>query len=673
MTRAKPRKTSSAHHQVIQGTIHIHSKGFGFVTPGDPKVFPEDVFIPKHLKQNAVDGDIVEIAINSDKKSDKGPEGYVLSVTKRAKENLVGIVWIINPKGNYILYVQSLGDAKSAIVHKKNGISYKIGDRLLLNVTDWGDENAPILCEVVEKIGSIHDTESDIPAAVKDFGIRSEFPQALLKLVNKLPNKVPKEDLNERLDLTSLETFTIDPTTAKDFDDALSLSKDENGYHLAVHIADVSHYVKEGTPLDEEAKLRSNSTYFPGECIPMLPEALSNHLCSLKEKELRLTISVLVDFDLEGNELRSKIEKAYIYSQKRFTYEEAKEVLDGKKDSPYLPTLKLMEELCLILKKKRSERGSVDLALPEIVLQVDKKGKPFGYQVVEYDITHQLVEEFMLKANEIVAQYFVKRNESAVFRIHEVPAQENLEDFYSLARSLGFSLGNKPNQEDVQKLFALAKNSPHIQRLSVAFIRSMKLAIYSHQNVGHYGLALENYCHFTSPIRRYSDLVIHRLLFDKTPPPNLEEISRSCSEKERVSFKAEISVVLMKKLRLLAAYQKEDPKRIYKGVVSKIKPFGFFFEAEPLQLEGFIHISDLRDDYYEFDQKVQALIGQNTGRSFKMGDPLEAVLSEIDLITLECKWTLLQDASSKSKPKKKKRYHQRSSKKKTSHKSRKRS
>jgi len=673
MRKTKSQSPYSPDHQIIQGIIHIHSKGFGFVAPSDPDRFPEDVFIPKHLKKNAVDGDLVEIAIYTDKKSEKGPEGYVLSIVKRAKEHLVGIVWIINPKGNYVLYVQSLGTAKSAFVRKKKGQSYKIGDRLLLQVRDWGEENDPVLCEVSEKIGSIYETTTDVPAATKDFGIRSEFPQSLLKQVKKLPKKVPKEDLAGRLDLTYLETFTIDPTTAKDYDDALSLSKDDKGYHLAVHIADVSHYVKEGTPLDEEAKLRSNSTYFPGECIPMLPEALSNHLCSLKEKELRLSISILVDFDLDGTVIRSQIEKAYIYSQKRFTYEEAKEVLDGKKQSPYLPTLKLMEELCLLLKKKRFERGSVDLALPEIVIQVDKKGKPTGFNIVEYDITHQLVEEFMLKANEIVAEYFVKRNEPSVFRIHEVPSTENLEDFYALARSLGFPLPDKPSQDDIQQLFTLAKKTPHVQRLSIAFIRSMKLAVYSHQNVGHYGLALENYCHFTSPIRRYSDLVVHRLLFDKTTPPNLEEVSRSCSEKERISFKAEVSVILMKKLRLLASYQKEDPHRIYKGVISKVKPFGFFFEAEPLQLEGFMHISDLRDDYYEFNQKAQALVGQNSGKSYKMGDLHEFSLSEIDLITLECKWILLQDISKPQKPKKKKSFHKRSSKKKKSRKSRKKS
>lgn len=662
-------RKSPPYQKIIYGTIHIHSKGFGFVTPSDPDTFSQDIFIPKHLKKNAVDGDIVEVGVYAEKKSDKGPEGHVLSIVKRAKESLVGIVWIINPKGNYVLYVQSLGHARSALVRKKKGQTFNMGDRLLLQVIDWGDENDPILCEVIERMGSIQDAKTDIPAAIKDFGIRDLFPKAILSQVKKFPKKVPKEDLKGRLDLTSLETFTIDPTTAKDFDDALSLSKDKKGYHLAIHIADVSHYVREGTPLDEEAKKRSNSTYFPGQCVPMLPETLSNHLCSLKEKETRLTVSVLVDFDLKGNVTASKIKKAYIYSQKRFTYEEAKQVLDGKKKSPHLPTLKLMEELCLLLKKKRFERGSVDLALPEIVIQVDPKGRPLGYEVVEYDITHQLVEEFMLKANEIVAEYFVKRNLSSVFRIHETPSSENLEDFYSLARSLGFPLPDRPTQDDVQKLFTLAKMTPHVHQLSVAYIRSMKLAIYSHENVGHYGLALENYCHFTSPIRRYSDLVVHRLLFDEEPAPNLEEISRACSETERISFKAEMSVVTLKKLRLLEQYQKEDPHRIYQGVVSKVKPFGFFFEAAPLQFEGFIHISELRDDFYEFDQKQQLLIGQNTKRSFKMGDTLDVLLSEVDLITMECKWSL----NAITPRPRKKPSRKRSSKKKKSSKSRKKS
>lgn len=553
----------------------------------------------------------------------------------------MGIVWVINPKGHYILYIQSLGNSKSAIVKQKKDVRYRIGDRLLLNVVDWGDENDPVVCAVIEKLGTIDDANSDIPAAAKDFGIRDAFPSAVMKQVKQFSKEVEEKDLKDRVDFTALETFTIDPDTARDFDDALTLTEDKSGhFHLGVHIADVSHYVQEGTPLDVESKMRSNSTYFPGKCIPMLPEELSNHLCSLKENEIRLTLSVLIELDADGNTKNYKIVRGYIKSQKRFTYKQAKEVLDKKEKSPHFNALKRMEKLCHILKKKRFERGSVDLALPDIVILVDDKGKPYDYEEIEYDITHQLVEEFMLKANEIVAKDFASKNLPSVYRIHETPSPENLEDFYALARSLGFTVSDKPTVEDIQRLFSLAKKTPYAQQLSIAYIRSMKLAIYSHQNVGHYGLALENYCHFTSPIRRYSDLIVHRLLFDGKPPENLEEISKQCSEQERVSFKAEMNVISLKKLRLLQLYQKNDPKQIYQGTVNKVKPFGIFFEVAPIQIEGFLHISDLEDDYYDFQSKTQALVGQNTGRSFKMGEPLELLLEDIDLILMESKWAL---------------------------------
>ncbi len=639
----------SSKQKQISGIIRIHPKGFGFVIPDQTKMFPQDVFIPKHLKKNAIDGDFVEIAIYPGKIKDKGPEGRVLSVLKRAKEVLVGTVWIINPKGNYVLYIQSLGNNKSAFVKKKENISYKIGERLLLKVIDWGDENGPILCDVIEKIGSIQNPKTDILSAIKDFGIRNTFPEEVLKETQLFSKEIKPKDFKERLDLTSLETFTIDPTSAKDYDDALSLSKDAQGFHLAIHIADVSYYVKQGSSLDKEAKKRCNSTYFPTKCIPMLPEALSNELCSLKENVIRLTLSVLIDLDLQGNVIHSKIYRSYIRSQKRLTYEEAKAILDKKIKSPYFKTLKLMEKLCLLLKKKRSERGSIDFALPEITLLVDKQGKPYDYKIVEYDISHQLVEEFMLKANEIVAHHFVKKNLPSLFRIHETPSAENLEDFYSLARILGFSLSNAPSQDEIQHLFALAKNTPHVYQLSLSFIRSMKLAIYSNENVGHYGLALENYCHFTSPIRRYSDLIVHRLLFENSLPSDLSEISRLCSEKERLSFKAETHVILLKKLRLLESYQQKDPRRIYKACITKVKPFGFFFEAKPLHIEGMIHISELYDDFYEFLPENQSLIGKNSGKSFKIGDEIELILSDIDLILMECQWLLLQMVLEKKK------------------------
>ena len=273
------------------------------------------------------------------------------------------------------------------------------------------------------------------------------------------------------------------------------------------------------------------------------------------------------------------------------------------------------------------------------MIKVDKQGDPTGYDIVEYDITHLIVEEFMLKANEVVAKEFVDRGEQAIFRIHEPPGEDNLSDFFTLARTLGFPLPNKVEVKDIQNLFTLAKNTPYAEQLSVAYIRSMKLAIYSKENVGHYGLSLENYCHFTSPIRRYSDLVIHRRLFEKSDE-DLTEVAKDCSEKERVSFKAEVSVLTMKKLRLLQSYFKEDPSTIYEATVNKIKPFGIFFEISPIQYEGFIHISELKDDYYEFSARNETLTGQSNGKSYKRGEPIEVMLEDIDLIIMESKWTL---------------------------------
>lgn len=633
----------------MAGTISVHPKGFAFVSPDDPKKYPEDIFIPKSLKGNAVDGDRVEVAVAAEQKAGKGPEGMVQAILERGKEELVGIVWIINPKGHYLLYVHSLGPSKAALVKKNKKATYQIGDRLILKVDDWGDEKSPATCTVTEKLGTIDEAWTDIPSAIRDFGIRKEFPKEVIEQVKKLPPEVDKKDIEGRENLTYLECVTIDPDTARDFDDALSLTEDEKGhFHLGVHIADVSHYVEEGTPLDEEAKKRSNSTYFPGQCAPMLPEELSNHLCSLKEQVTRLTLSVLIDLDEEGTVLNYRIVRGAIFSQKRFTYKEAKKVLDGELKSPHEKKLKRLEKLCLLLKKKRRERGSVDLALPEIVIKVNKKGEPTGHEVVEYDITHQLVEEFMLKANELVAQDFMKKNKKGIFRIHEPPGEDNLEAFYALARSLGFSLPNKPEVDDIQRLFEKAKGSPHAEQLSIAYIRSMKLAVYSENNVGHYGLSLENYCHFTSPIRRYSDLIIHRRLFEDSEE-DLTLIAKSCSDKERVSFKAETSVVMLKKLRLLQKYQQEDPTRLHQAVVSKIKPFGVFFEVAPLQYEGFLHLSDLEDDYYVYNQQRELLVGQDTGKTYKMGSPLELLLEQVDLIMMETKWALPRQSKTKKK------------------------
>jgi ribonuclease R len=383
----------------------------------------------------------------------------------------------------------------------------------------------------------------------------------------------------------------------------------------------------------------------------MLPEELSNELCSLKPDEIRLTVSVLMDFDKHGTLLKQEVVRSYIKSKKRFTYLEAKDVLDAKKKSPHAKTLKRMVDLCLLLKKKRYERGSIDFALPEIVIVTDEKGEPQGIKRVEYDITHQLVEEFMLKANEAVAiELNHHRGKELIYRIHETPQEENFEDFLQFARTLGFKVPAKLAPGDLQALFEEAKKGPFLHQLSVAFIRSMRLAQYSSENVGHFGLALEHYCHFTSPIRRYSDLIIERLLFDEEPEDiDLDKIAQHCSEQERISFRAEMSVKTLKKLRLLHTYFAEDSHREYKAIVTKIKPFGLFFELQDLMLEGFLHISELEDDYFIFDEKRNLLFGRGTGKVHKLAELIKVRLSHVDLIQLESNWILCSDLPRRSK------------------------
>lgn len=628
--------------QAVTGMLHMHPRGFGFVTPDHPQDSSQDVFIPKHLTDGAVHGDKVEIVINPDSNWDKGPEGKIISIIKRGRTHLGCTIKQFDSKGNLLAYAPLLGISKPVLIESDEDSPLKIGDRIIVKVLSWGDEEGVTIGELSHHIGHISDPSCDIPAAIEEYDLHDVFPQPVIKEAKAFGKTVTQKDLKGRKNLTKIIAFTIDPETAKDYDDALSVTKDKKGhYHLGVHIADVAHYVKAMSALDREASERCNSTYFPGSCIPMLPEELSNQLCSLKAKVNRLTASVLMEFNPDGSMVGYEIVRAYINSAKRFTYEEAKEVIDGKRKSVHAPTLKLMVELCHLLKKKRYERGSIDFSLPDMVIEVDEKGVPLGVKTVEYDISHQLVEEFALKANETVAKHLSDLGKMVIYRIHEEPSQENREDFFTLARSLGFQLPDKPSTADIQKLFNEAKSTPYGQQLSVGFIRSMKLAFYSPDNVGHFGLSLQHYCHFTSPIRRYTDLIIQRLLFnEEDKDTDVYKIALKCSEQERVSFRAESSVKVLKKLRLLKGYLDEDASKEYSAVITRIKPFGVFFELPSIMLEGFLHISELEDDYFVFDPKRNILQGKSSGKMHAVGEPLKVRPTAVDFIALETKWEL---------------------------------
>lgn len=629
----------NARLDIATGTLRMHPRGFGFVQLDNPSLYGEDIFIPKHLTKNAIDGDKVEVLVTN-AFSEKGPEGKIVAILSRSRTHLAGLIRAVEPNGTLVAHVPLLGSQQRVVVEPYEEKVLQVGDRIVMEVLDWGSKDTETVCRVSHYLGHISDPSCDIPAAIEEFELKADFPTRVVEEAENLGKIVARKDLKGRADLRHLEIFTIDPDTAKDFDDALSLTKDQNGYyHLGVHIADVSHYVRPESALDIEASQRCNSTYFPGKVIPMLPPALSDNLCSLKPHVNRLTISVFMRFDPQGELQDSEIVRSVIKSAKRFTYKEAKKVLDGEKESPHAPTISLMTELCLLLKRKRYERGSIEFALPELVVLVDENGVPYGTDYVTYDITHQLVEEFMVKANEVVALHLSNHGKNLTYRIHDVPAEDNLRDFSMLAAAFGFRVPDKPTPADLQQLFKEAGETAYGNYLASSYIRRMRLAVYSAENIGHYGLSLSHYCHFTSPIRRYVDLVVHRILFGESDDLDyLMAISNQCSEQERISARAEGHVVMLKKLRLLDTIHKKDPYKEHVAIITRVKNFGIYFEIMDLLIEGFLHISELEEDYFVFEESLMRLRGTRKGSIYAPGDRLTVILKDIDFISQETKW-----------------------------------
>ena len=618
----------------IEGVLSSHSRGFGFVRPLDSS--HPDIFIPMGKMKDAIDGDTVIVEILG--KTGKGFEGQIESVKSRLRKELVGLVADSFPNQDYKMHCPMLGEEKNIILQSYKEKKLELGDRILMTIKKVTPE--AIVCSFSSFVASLDDTSMDTEVAIKEHLIKDSFSNAVMKEVEKF--SISKEEIKRRTNFTKMETITIDPTTAKDFDDAISIEEVKPaGYRLYVHIADVSFFVSPGTAIDKEAYQRGNSTYFPDKVVPMIPSKLSDDLCSLKEGVDRLTVTVQMDFDIEGNMKEYKISRSVIQSNKRFTYEEAKEILDGKKKSPHENSLRIMQTLCNILKKKRSERGSIELNLPDMQLLFDKNSSPYGVKWHAYDETHQMIEEFMLKANETIATHVINQGNGGIFRVHESPKEDSLEDFFSFVRLLGFRVPPKPTDEDIQAIFLRAQNSPLLEQIAIRYIRSMKLAIYSSDPLGHYGLKLDNYSHFTSPIRRYADLVLHRLLFDEPYEEKyLKEISAYVSDQERKSFKAEASVIKLKKMRLLNKYFDEDPYRVYPATITAIKEQGILFDVDEIGMEGYIPIAKLGKEFYAYNPEKSLIYGKRSGRTFQLGSKLTVELEEIDLVYQSCMWVL---------------------------------
>ncbi|MGM0439601.1 MAG: ribonuclease R family protein [Chlamydiota bacterium] len=633
---------------IITGTISVHPRGFGFVEPASTDIYSQDIFIPKTRINTAVEGDTVKVAVNP-KIPEKGPEGKVLTVLNRARKTIAGPISETNSDGSAWLYSPLLGSDRLVYI-KPSEHRFHHGDRIVAEVQDWGDRDTSPTAEFSKDLGNIDDPSCDVNASIAAYDLRAEFPEEVLKEVEKLATRVAKTAKRE--DFRNTTCITIDPTTAKDFDDALSLTRDDKGnYHLGVHIADVAHYVKEGSALDQEASRRCNSTYFPGFCLPMLPGKLSEGLCSLKPKVNRYTASVLMTFNTQGDLVDYRICRSIIKSAKRFTYRDAKRVLDGKASSPHSHLLQQLVELCHLLKHKRSERGCLEFCLPEARIIVDDEGVPQKMEQIQYDITHQLVEEFMLKANEVIATHLSKQGKDLAYRIHERPQEQHTSDFCQLARNYGYNLPPSPTPQDLQNFFDEIGDTTNGRQLSLFFIKGLPMAYYAADNIGHYGLELEYYCHFTSPIRRYVDLTIQRILFSESAlnKEELDKIAQKSSTQERLSAKAEYSTILLKKLR----YIKQLPhKQQYQAIITKAGNMGIVFEIQEIMLEGFIPIFKLSDDYYVYNESSQKLQGTYSQQSYSLGDRITVMLGYVDLIALEARWHLIGEDS---KPKKRRR------------------
>lgn len=607
----------------VTGTLRKNPKGFGFLICDDST--QEDIYLSRLELEGVMNKDRLKVLV--------GPKrsGKVVQILQRGLTQIMGTLCVkgqsafVIPQGSY-----SENEIMDVLFYKDLSKAHK--QLVVCKIKKYPKENKRAYGEVIKILGHSGLHEIDFSSMVYKYNLRNEFSEAILDQANACKKWNLKEEIEQRKDLRPLPFVTIDGETAKDFDDAVYVEKLSNGhFKLWVSIADVSYFVKENSVLDEEAFERATSIYFPGGVIPMFPSILSNDLCSLNPNEEKLTFTCEMEFDEKGNRKHYSIYESVIISHKRMTYTEVQAILDQKQNVPHI---KIMNELKELLKKLKHKRGSLDFDLPEPEIVLNTFGKIETIVKRPRLESHMIIEEFMIAANEAVAEYMFQRNNPFIYRVHEKPDPSDLLEFQELVHNLGFLMNHEkePHPRIYSELLEKIKNTPKGKVIHTALLRSMKLARYDTKNQKHFGLASDCYTHFTSPIRRYPDLLVHRLLKAELKKnhkysDSLEEAANHCSQQERIAEEAEREFMSLKK----AQFMKDKVGSQFVGFVSHITDSGFLVELDPYFIEGWIPLSSLQDDFYQFIPEHYYLKGRRTKREFHLGQKLLVEVSHVDL------------------------------------------
>ncbi len=656
----------------IIGRLDMTASGSAYVISTD---FEKDIFVAARSTKGSFHGDTVAVRLFRQRKSTSQQEGEVVEIVKRGRTDFVATLEVEHRVAFGITDNKKYPDF---IIAKDKIGKAKHGQKVVVRFTNWEDFSDLPHGEVISVLGDAGDNDTEINAIMVEYGLPYEFPKDVERVASLIPIEITSEEIAKRRDFRDITTFTIDPFDAKDFDDALSIRKLENGlWEIGVHIADVSHYLHRGTLLDKEAIDRATSVYLVDRVVPMLPEVLSNFVCSLRPKEEKLTFSAVFDLDEEGKVHKEWFGRTVINSDRRFTYEEVQVIIEGAVGD-YREEIMVMNTIAKNLRADRMKKGSITFDREEVKFHLDEAGNPTGVYFKVMKDSNQLIEDFMLLANRRVAEYVTLRRKAGeepkkktdnrrpfVYRIHAGPNPDKVSEFSNFVHTFGYTLNTGSDSNIAQSLNKLLKDvqgKPEANMIETLAIRTMSKAVYSTQNIGHYGLGFQFYSHFTSPIRRYPDVLAHRLLqlyLDKDSgksnenPPDLEALElecKHCSEREKLAAEAERASIKYKQVQFL----QDKVGLVFNALVSGVTEFGFFAELEGNKCEGMVHVRNLKDDRYIFEQESYRLRGLKTGRTFMLGDVISVKVKSADLLKKQIDFELVGVEERKYSPREEK-------------------